>query len=396
MPWKTCNREEARWRFIAERLALKSGETVAQLCHRHQISRVCGWKWWQRFLAGRGRAALQEASRVPKTTTAKWRRWQPRVRRALRAEKRFGPKKLRWWLRRYYPRERCPAVRTLARWLQRWGKVRKYPHRARPGPSVKLVGRLQGRCPNEVWTADLKGSFLTRRRQRVTALTVRDLATRAVLAVYHVGQGGEREIAPVMRRLFRRLGLPKAIRTDNGSPFGAAGPRGWSRLAVGWVKQGIRLEYGRPRSPQDNAAHEQMHRLLKAHTARPASVSVAAQQRRFERWRQWYNHRRPHESLDMQVPAQHYRPSPRRWRERSPVWHYPAHWLKLRLDAKGRWQWRQRQRLIGQAFAGETLGARVVNADTLAVYFRSHLLGTLHANDLGGLRPVQWRPKPKP
>lgn len=396
MPWKICNREEARWRYIAKRLALKAGETVTRLCREEGISRVCGWKWWRSFLAGKGRRGLKDRSCVSQATRRMWQRWQPRVRRALRAEPRFGPKKLYWWLRQHYPRERCPAVRTLARWLKHWGKVRRYAHRARRGPPVKLPGRLQGCLPNDVWTADLKGSFANARRQRITPLTVRDLASRAVLVVHHVGNAGEREIATVMRRLFRRFGLPRAIRTDNGSPFGTLGPRGWSHLAVSWVKQGIRLEYGRPRSPQDNAEHEQMHRLLKEHTARPPSVSLAAQQRRFERWRRWYNQRRPHESLGQQLPAQRYRRSKRRWREHPPRWRYPAHWLKLRPDAKGRWQWRQRQRLIGKAFAHETLGARRLNADTLAVYFRSYLLGTLHASDLGGLRPVQWRPKPNP
>lgn len=311
----------------------------------------------------------------------------------MRAERRFGPKKLRWWLRKHYPRESCPAVRTLARWLQRWGKVRRYPHRARPGQPVKPVGRLRGRNPNDVWTADLKDSFRTGRGQRINALTVRDLASGLVLAVYHVGNGGQRPIGAVMRRLFRQLGLPKAIRTDNGSPFGSLGPRGWSRLAVSWVKLGIRLEYGRPGRPQDNAEHEQMHRLLKEHTAQPPSVSVAAQQRRFERWQHWYNYRRPHERLGQRVPAQCYRPSKRCYPKSPTRWVYPARWRKLRLDAKGRCQWRRRQRLVGQAFAHELVGARAVNADTLAVYFRSHLLGTLHASDLGGLRPVQWRSK---
>lgn len=392
MPWKTCNREEARWRFVAKRLALKEGQTVTQLCREAGVSRVCGWKWWRQFLAGGTRRAMREASRVSKRAQAMRQRWQPRVRRALRAQRRFGPKKLRWWLRQHYPRERCPAVRTLGRWLKSWGKIRRYAHRARRGPPVKLPGRLCGHRPNEVWTADLKGSFTTGRRQRVTPLTVRDLGTRAVLVVRHVGNGGERQIARVMQRLFRRLGLPRAIRTDNGSPFGTLGPRGWSRLAVSWVKQGIRLEYGRPGNPEDNAEHEQMHRLLKAHTAQPPSISLAAQQRRFERWRRWYNECRPHESLGMRVPAQGYRPSKRRWRQHPLPWKYPAHWLKLRPDAKGRWQWRKRQRLIGQAFAQEILAARPIGANTLAVYFRCYLLGTLHAEDLGGLRPVQWRP----
>jgi putative transposase len=191
--------------------------------------------------------------------------------------------------------------------------------------------------------------------------------------------------------LFRRYGLPRALRMDNGSPFGAGGPRGWSRLAASWVKLGIRIEYGRPRCPQDNPAHEQMHRVLKAGACRPASLNLRAQQRRFERWRQWYNNRRPLERERLQPPAATYRRSARRLPATIPCWTYPASWLRFQPDAKGRWQWRKHQRLIGQAFIHESLAARSLGVDTLAIYFGPHLLGTLHAADLAGLRPAQWR-----
>jgi len=38
--------------------------------------------------------------------------------------------------------------------------------------------------------------------------------------------------------LFRRYGLPKVIRMDNGSPFGSTGAWGLSALSVWWLTLG--------------------------------------------------------------------------------------------------------------------------------------------------------------
>jgi putative transposase len=389
MPWETSDEIKARRSFVTGRLTCATSSMV-ELCHRHKISRECGYKWWRRFCA-EGWAGLRPRKRVAHSAERLRKKWWPRLQAARRHCADFGPKKLHWQLRQDYPQVRLPAICTFARWLKRAGQVRLRKRRARPGPRVRLPGRLAGRCINEVWTVDLKGSFCTRDRHRINPLTVRDLASRYMLCVRHVGRAGEHEIGTVMLELFRRYGLPRALRMDNGSPFGGLGPRGWTRLSASWVKLGIRLEYGRPRCPQDNPEHEQMHRILKARTTRPASAHPHAQQRRFERWCQWYNQARPHESLGMQVPASRYRRSDRRLPNALPQWTYPRHWQPLRPDAKGRCQWRQRQRLIGKAFIHELLGGRPIGLDQLAVYFGPHLIGTLHAHDLAGLRPVQWR-----
>jgi putative transposase len=366
---------------------------MVALCRRHGVSRECGYKWWRRFKAG-GWPGLRSLGRRPWRAWCLKRRWWSRLMVVRRKERSFGPKKLHWKLRQTYPRLRLPAVRTLARWLAAAGMRRRRKRRARPGPPVRLAGRLSGHRVNQVWSIDVKGSFRTGDGRRVNALTVRDLASRYVLCVRQVGSGDETRIAAVMRRLFRRHGLPQALRMDNGTPFGAMGPRGWSHLSATWVKLGIRLEYGRPRCPQDNAEHEQMHRILKERTAQPASANPGAQQRRFDRWRQWYNHRRPHEAINLRVPAALYTRSPRGLPRTPPLWHYPANWERLYPDAKGRCQWRKRQRLIGQAFIHEELGGRSCGPDILAVYFGPHLIGTLHARDLAGLRPVQCQRNP--
>jgi len=254
---------------------------------------------------------------------------------------------------------------------------------------IRLPGRLRGRCCNDVWTIDFKGRFRTRDGRWVYALTVRDLASRYLLCVQHLDRPTDVRIGRVMRRLFRRYGLPRAIRMDNGHPFGAIGPRGWSRLNIVWLKLGLRLEHGRPGCPQDNPEHEQMHGVLKAQTTQPASVNRRAQQRRFARWRWRYNHHRPHEHLGMKVPAARYHPSPRRWPRTPTAWSYPRSWQRFSTDRKGRWRWRGRMRQLGRALAGEPLAARPITPDRLAIYIGPHLLGHLHAEDPGTLRIIR-------
>ena len=386
MPWNTSDREQAKQRFIEEWL-IGEQPSFASLCRRHGISRFCGYKWLRRFRAG-GEAGLRERSRRPGSAQRLREVWLERLRAAHLQEPRFGAKKLHWKLRRDHPRRKVPDVRTLGRWLKALGKVRPRVRRAPAGPGVRVPRRLTARCANDVWSADIKGSFCTGNGRPVLALTVRDLASRFVLCVRHLPQADERHVGRLMRGLFRRYGLPRAIRCDNGAPFGGDGPRGWSRLSVQWVKLGIRTEYGRPRHPEDNPHHEQMHRVLKRDTAQPAAPNPRAQQRRFDRWREHYNQRRPHEALGMEVPATRYRPG-RRTLPAQPRPHvYPAGWEWLRPDRRGRWCWRGRQRLIGKAFVHETLGGKPLGAQSLAVYFREHLIGTLHQNDLAGLRGV--------
>lgn len=388
MPWKTNDERSARWDFIREKVAAGEATSVAVLSRRHGISRQCGYKWWRRFCGG-GQAALSAKSRAPACAQHLQQLWQPRLMEAARRCGDFGPKKLHWQLRQDHPRKRLPTWRTLARWLARAGRVQRRSRRPLPGPRIRLPGRLRGRYCNDVWTIDFKGRFRTRDGRWVYALTVRDLASRFVLCIQHLDRPIDRLIGRVMQRLFRRYGLPRAIRMDNGQPFGAIGPRGWSHLNILWLKLGIRLEHGRPGCPQDNAEHEQMHGVLKAQATQPASANVHAQQRRLERWRQHYNHRRPHERLGMQVPAQRYHRSPRPWPNKSSAWTYPVSWQSLTTDRKGRWRWRGRLRYLGRALVGERLGARCLNPRQLAVYLGPHLLGHLHADDPGTFRIVR-------
>ncbi len=390
MPWKNAAVKDQRRDFVRARL--HGAGSMSGLCRQFGISRTCGYKWWQRFLRAGG-AGLDDRPRVVQEAVRQRRRWWARVEQARRRRPQWGAAKLCWLLRRTYRHGPWPAVRTVGRWLGLAGLTRQQLRRARPGPQLRPGPDRRARVANDVWTIDFKGWFYTADRRRVCALTVRDQATRYLLAVRQV-RPREAEVAAILESLFRRHGLPRAMRSDNGPPFGSKGPRGWSPLSVRWLKLGLAIEFGRPGCPQDNAGHEQMHRVLKAATACPAARNLRTQQRRFDRWRRHYNQRRPHAALGQRPPAQLYRRSSRVLPASLPSWTYPPTWSRVLLDHRGRLFWHGRQRAVGRAFAGESLGLKPLTATSVSVHLGPHLLGTLHVADATGLRPVRWRKPP--
>lgn len=388
MPWNECDRVTARWNFVQAVLAQRA--SFAALCHAHGISRECGHKWWRRFREG-GRPALGERTRQPRRARQQQQLWLRRLLTLRRRHPTWGPHKLHWLLCQRHRRARVPAVRTLGRWLAAAGLVRRHVRRAPSGPSVAAGPPPVAAQPNDLWTLDFKGAFRTADGTRIHPLTVRDAASCCVLLVRHVARPNEPTVRRALTALFRRCGLPRAVQVDNGTPFASGGPRGLSALSVWWLRLGVRVVFTRPGCPQDNGAHEQMHRILKAETARPAAAHARAQQRRFTRWCQRYNHVRPHFTLG-RPPAGGYRPSVRRLPAVLPVWAYPAGWLRLQPGTNGRAWWGQRQRMFGRAFAGEWLGLRPRRGGWTEVYLGPHLLGLLRHDDRAGLRPARTQP----
>ena len=141
-------------------------------------------------------------------------------------------------------------------------------------------------------------------------LTVTDGFSRLLLGCQALGSTTVADAQPTFTRLFQEYGLPTRIRTDNGVPFATTTLGRLSTLSAWWVRLGILPEFIEPGRPAQNGRHERMHKTLKAETTRPAAGSLAAQQRRFNRFREEFNHERPHEALDQQIPAACYVRSP--------------------------------------------------------------------------------------
>jgi len=396
MPWKEQSVMDAKLRFVAD--CLRGDETMTALCELYGISRETGYVWKRRYLS-EGLDGLEERSRAPKQINH-----QTPIEVAqriidLRLERpHWGVKKLLALLERGDPETAWPAHSTAHDILKRAGLVDSRRRRRRPIPQEHPFQAVN--APNDTWCIDFKGWFRTRDGERCDPLTVTDAASRYLLACEIMPERTE-PVCAAVDNLFRDYGLPLAIRSDNGSPFASTGAGGLSRLAVHWVKLGIRLERITPGKPQQNGRHERMHETLKNETTKPPAETATEQQRRFDRFRHDFNHCRPHEALDQTFPAEHYRSSPRPMPDRVPEPWYDADHAVRRVRPTGEIKWGGDLVFISEALAGENVGITETQAGHWLVRFSDVELGiidrrTRKLNRFGPLRPPRGSKRAEP
>jgi transposase InsO family protein len=386
MPWKNTSLVGQRWQLV--KALLRRDDSVSDWCRTFGISRKTAYKWLRRFTDG-GRRNLGDHSRRPHRVPLRMRRkWIERIARARQQHRHWGAKKIQTCLLRQYGQ--APATATIARWLQRLQLTTPRRRRPRKACWLKTPALTVAAAPNHVWTADFKGWFRTRNGQRVEPLTVRDLFSRYVLGIRLLPDQRWQPVKAVFTRLFQQYGLPRVIRTDNGGPFASTGPAGLSRLSAWWTALGIRVEFIRPGHPEENGAHEQMHRVFKAETIRSPARTRQGQQHRTTGWVKNYNQIRPHEALGQEVPASRYRKSSPRLGRQHRSLNYPVRWQPRQVRSNGEIRWRGRRRFVGEAFARQRIGLKPLSASVQAVYFGSLLIGHLHDHDPGAMRPAVY------
>ena len=293
----------------------------------------------------------------------------------------WGARKLLRVLQGRHPRHRdWPAPSTVCDLLSRQGLVR-HPKRRRKRLEHPGAPAIHTEAPNDLWTADFKGEFHTGDGIYCYPLTIADLHARYLLACH--GRTTTRTSAawPIFEWAFREYGLPRAIRTDNGTPFATISIRGLSKLNVWWMKLGIQHQRITPATPSENGAHERMHRTLKRRAIRPARATLGAQQRAFNAFRAEYNEVRPHEALGMETPASVYTPSPRSYPERIPEPEYPGHFTVKGITTGGTFRFGNRVLYLANALTGERVGLDEVDDGIWHIYFTSVLIATLDERD---------------
>ena len=373
MPWRETSPMDQRTRFIADHL--RETHTITELCDQYGVSRKTGYKWIDRYLR-LGPAGLDDHSRRPHRAPNQTA--DEIVAAILEARQRhpaWGGKKLRALLQRRHPRWTLPGRSTVCDILRRHGLVPTRRQRRRlghPGKPTTIMG-----APNAVWCADYKGQFKTGDGRYCYPLTVTDGFSRYLLGCQGLGSTAGAEAQPVFTRLFKEYGLPLRIRTDNGVPFATTTLARLSKLSAWWVRLGILPEFIEPGRPDQNGRHERMHRTLKAATTRPAAGSLGAQQRRFNAFREEFNHVRPHEALAQQTPATCYHPSPRPMPDRLAPLEYPDRFEVRYVSANGGIRWNHRWVNVSTVCVGEYVGLEEIDDGIWNVYFGPLRLGRL-------------------
>lgn len=370
MPWRERSSMDERMQFVADHT--RQLWSMTELCDRYGISRKTGYKWIDRYVR-HGAAGLEARTSSPHHSPQTTDPVIAKAIIALRRREQWGGKKIVAVLSERHPTWVLPAVSTANDILKRAGLVATR-RRVRPVPPAAYHPAPLS-SPNQVWTADFKGQFRTGNHQLCYPLTICDGWSRFLLTCHALPTPSTRAAKEIFRRAFREYGLPERIRTDNGEPFAAASLGRLSRLSVDWIRLGIYPELIAPGSPQQNGAHERMHRTLKADTTRPPAATLRGQHLRFAAFRRRYNCVRPHEALGQRPPARLYTPSPRRWPKRVEPLVYPGHYEIRRVAAPGVMWWHSRRVAISTVLIGESIGLEPIDDGEWDLHFGPIRLG---------------------
>lgn len=356
--------------------AAAPGANLSALCREYGVTRKTGRDWRERARRD-GLDGLRERSRRPLHSPGRLQEDEVCQLVMLKlAWPSWGPKKL---CQLYREARGAPlAISTCHRVLKAAGLIKGRKLRVRRAATL-LVGPVVPLSANDVWTIDFKGWWRLGDGHRCEPLTVRDAFSKYVLTAHLPPNPRTETIAAEFARLFEANGLPKVLKSDNGVPFASSqAPLGLSKLSAGWVALGIQLEHSRPAHPQDNGAHERLHRDIEAEVAAHVQVDAAAQQAALDIWRHDYNEIRPHETLQGRRPAELYHKSTRPLPHGQVTLEYGPGYLPRLVSASGTIRYRGKLSFITTALAGWHVGLRILSDLSLEVWFNYLLVGTLN------------------
>lgn len=372
MPWQEQSIMSLRAEFV--RLIEQGNISIAEACRRFGISRPTGYLWWERYQAA-GDAGLAEQSRRPHRSPARTApEMECRVLAVRDQHPTWGGRKIR--ARLGGPDEPgVPSASTITEILRRHDRLdpdRTYAH----GPWQRFAHPQ----PNDLWQLDFKGHFPLA-HGRCHPLTVLDDSSRYVLGLFACANEQERTVRAHLTHLFQRYGLPWRILTDNSGPWGSTTPtQPLTRLSVWLLRLGVEVWHGRAYHPQTQGKVERVHRTINADLLQPHRYSsLEAAQRAFSDWRQTYNQLRPHDALDLAVPATWYQSSPRPFPDPVPPLEYPDDDIVRIVRTYGEISYQGIRYPISLALRGQPVALRPTLVDgVLAVHFAQYYLGELN------------------
>lgn len=359
MPWKERTVMSERSRFIAE--AMSGEESFSAVCRAYGISRKTGYKWMERAKSGAGMEDL------PRTPIHSPNRTPPEIEALVLSERdrhpAWGPRKL---LRELHNKgnEGLPSRSTVENILKR-------NHRIEPEASEAATAyqRFEKAQPNDLWQMDHKGNFSMLDGKQCYPLTMLDDHSRFNLCLHADICFDYSSFLPVFTQVLEEYGLPSAILCDNGKPWGDS-QRGITPFDVWMMRLNVMPIHGRPFHPQTQGKIERFHRTLKRELlgTRPFA-DVEDVQTALAVWRQEYNCERPHEALDLDVPAAHYRPSKRKLREADKPVEYDTGARLRKVNCKGYLSIREHRYYIAEAMIGEYIELTDIGEKVVALHY---------------------------
>lgn len=376
MPWKVSELVSERMKLM---MRLEQGESMVSLCREFGISRKTAYKFLERYKRY-GVEGLSDQTRAP--ITKPYKTSETVEQHILELKARYPD----WGARKI--RERLPTADVLGfkkpcaitvhRILRRHGKVEIGRQRRAGQPAFRSEKIRSTSAPNQIWSLDFKGQFKTQDKKLCYPLTLSDHFSRYLFCCESLEGTQTKPAMIALQEAFEIYGLPDAILSDNGCPFGSRGIFGLSRISLWLMRLEVDVLRIEPGHPEQNGRHERMHLTLKRATTRPAAGNLFQQQERFDRFRKIYNEERPHESLGMKTPADFWTPSPRKMPHLLPEPLYLNEDLIRFVSHNGQVALRRGQSVtLSSAFADQPIALTEIEDQLWRVRFLKYDLGLI-------------------
>lgn len=376
MPFDERTRMDLREAMVLD--VIRKGYSISEAARKYGVERTTVRLWVRRY-EQEGRVGLVDRSHAPLRRPLKTSAEIEQLIIEEKLETGYGAKKIRQRLIEAHPEIAFPSRATFDEVLNRHGLVQRRRQRRRHTASP-FVHRYKATRPGELYTMDYKGQFRLGNGQYCYPLTIADNVSRYLITCHGLTTT---ELEPTWRiidRTLREYGLPVAMQSDNGTPFGAANGQ-FSTMSVRLMQLDIQPIFSRPGRPQDNGRHERQHRDLKAETTRPPEASGRAQQRRFDKYRRRFNHERPHEGIGMQRPARVFAGGVRPYPSRILKPEYPGYFDPRLVNSSGYFKWKGEPIFISHAFAGQKIALEPTGDGIWTVHFRRFQIGRFNERE---------------
>lgn len=348
---------------------------VTEFCRQHGVST---WLFYdlRRRHAAKGDAALEPGSRAPKRVANKI----PVAvgDRIVLLRKQLaddgldnGPATIRFHLQRLDGWS--PSEATIWRVLKHRGFINPQPRKA-PKHAYR---RFAAERANECWQIDATKWSLADATM-IEIINVIDDCTRVLIASMAVSTCTTANSWEALSSGAQRWGWPERVLSDNGRAFrGAAGQGG---LLPALAALGIGDAHSRPYHPQTCGKVERFHQTLKRHLdTRDPAATLAELQTDLDRFRETYNHHRPHRAIGRRFPADVWQATPRSGPAGHPLG-TPTTTSTTVVTADGRISIATRTRVgIGVVHAGKT-AITVITGTNAHVFIDGRLIRQLTIN----------------
>jgi len=281
----------------------RTGETVAEVCRRREISRQSFYRFKRRYEA-EGAEGLGARSRRPLSSPGQIDvGLEVEICRMRKDHKRWGARRIRTELLRagHDP----PAVSTIHQVLRRNHLVADQP-RKRP----KATKRFEREVPNDLWQIDATRTHLHDGTEAWVVDALDDHA-RYLLAARAADGPTEEAAWQAFSAASACYGLPRQLLSDNGLCF-TGRLHGFEVAFERKVRSlGVALINSRPEHPETLGKLERFHKTLKEWLADEGPArDLVHLQKLLDRFRAHYNEERPHQGIGDLTPGERYRPGP--------------------------------------------------------------------------------------